>query len=138
MNELNLAVVGEAEFDQLEKALKHYKLAPKKVLTPFQSNLEKYSTGFCKEKGITYEVCKPEWKNLDVKGAEVVDGAYGKYNKLAGRVCNQRMIENSDKLLVFSVEKHVSFLIKEADYQGKEVIYWPPQAEIPSDEDVPF
>ena len=48
---------------------------------------------------IPYLIFKPDWNNLDVPGAVVKEGQYGKYNAKAGIDRNRRMAEYADALI---------------------------------------
>lgn len=88
------------------------KLFPKgsdvEVLSGLAKGPDYFGWDWAEKRGHERKAFRADWKNLDVPGAKIKDGEYGKYNAKAGIMRNEKMGD----------------YCAEGDSEGKLVLFW--------------
>lgn len=140
----NLALFGVGN---LSEAFAGLKLKPKTVRVQDENKGMSEVLATAASLKVKVERLKCDWKNLDLPGASIKEGKYGKYNAMAGSARDQEILDSADTVLLLGddpslvwAEKKISWMKKQG--QDLTVLYWPPKStevyQPTGDDDVPF
>lgn len=90
-----------SDYKTVQKALDMSGFIPDitEVVCGDAKGVDKLGEFWAKKNDIPVHHIPADWKNLDTPGAIVVDGMYGKYNKIAGYQRNSAMAKYADCLI---------------------------------------
>lgn len=95
-----------------------------------------------KDNGKKVTVFKAKWKEIEVEGAKVVEGKYGKYNALAGFWRNQDMAEYAGRdggLIAIDLGTNgTADMIQHGENYLLQVFVWPPKKVNPKNKTYDF
>ena len=94
------------------------------LITGMASGADILGHQWAEERGLEIEEYPADWKNIEVEGAVIKHGAYGRYNVIAGFQRNQRMIDegNPNVLVAFDGGRGTADMVRRAKASDIKII----------------
>lgn len=126
---MNVLFTGKATKQEVQEAVDHYHLSPKRVLVPDEKDFGESFVEWCEENNVEIERRKPEWSNVDLEKTKnrvsLGTNKFGPYNKRAAFNRNADLVEDSDIVVIFGNDRTSSNIEEYAEKQEKKILEWP-------------
>ncbi|MBE0438340.1 MAG: DUF2493 domain-containing protein [Gammaproteobacteria bacterium] len=106
MSQVKLIVTGTKTFENKKLVIQvlndmKSKISELEVVTGADKGPETMAAEWAEYNNTPSKIFKVNWKDINVEGADVAEGPYGKYNRKAGVARNREMVEYGTHLLAF-------------------------------------
>lgn len=112
----------------IEQGLEELGIEMTELVSGAAKGVDKTGEQWAKQHDINVVTFPAKWKNLKVKGAEIREGQFGKYNKNAGFDRNVKMAEYADALIAIDLNTGgTNHMIKTAKEHDLKVYSYAPK-----------
>lgn len=122
--------VLEADTKLIEDAIKASGFTVTKVVSGGARGADTLAANWAKANKVKLKEYPANWKDLTVEGCKVKEGAYGKYNAMAGFQRNQLIVDAADCIIALQPNGKsdgTSDTIEKAKKKGISVFIYPPE-----------
>ncbi len=121
---MKVVICGDRDCEDmkvLQKAVKDANFEITEIVSGTAKGADKLGEEYAKIHNIPVKKFPADWKNLDVDGAVVKEGQYGKYNSRAGFMRDIEMVEYADAVIAlqpYGESAGTQITIREAKKRG--------------------